>query len=204
MLKRAFVLGAGLVLVLGGIAHGNAIYNPIDVDDEDWFCVGQALPEPPASTTTESDPVVDDTLGLVPAPMACFTTARQALINATGVDPGFDPGQITAPLVRTLDALLPTQTIIGVSWGKENSKGSSVLWKADYGCFQGVTTWVVSNVGPQWNDRISSSEAFARCDIFRHFEHASFKGATLNCSPQCSTMGAMNNQTTSLKWKARG
>jgi hypothetical protein len=92
---------------------------------------------------------------------------------------------------------------------------ASTLISTDYdvGGFSGTTlTWTVSNTSgcnggfqysaasmpSGWNDRVSSSKSAHGCAHNRHFHDTNFGGAGITCT--CSTMGTMNNQTSSETW----
>jgi hypothetical protein len=51
-----------------------------------------------------------------------------------------------------------------------------------------------------WNDRVSSSHSYGGCSLNDHFHDANFGGSGIICT--CSTMGTMNNQTSSETWNS--
>ena len=48
--------------------------------------------------------------------------------------------------------------------------------------------------------QVSSSKAYAGCSRYDHWENNNGQGAKINYSPQCATMGVMNDATSSERW----
>ena len=67
-------------------------------------------------------------------------------------------------------------------------------------------------IGDRWNDRVSGAQGLGGCNRFIHFEDRDFNGDWLSCghsldpsAPQktlaCTTLGPLNNETSSEKWR---
>lgn len=96
-------------------------------------------------------------------------------------------------------AASPTSVVLGIDWDGSSYTGANVVWEASNTCTT-TQSWTVTYVGNTWNDRISSAKSYGGCHTFNHFEDGGFGGAVQQCKPNCSTMGVMNNQTSSLSW----
>lgn len=53
-----------------------------------------------------------------------------------------------------------------------------------------------------WNDQVSSAQAYGDCDDFIHYEHEDFGGRSLDCGSDCQYMNNNNFEdiTSSIKW----
>jgi len=60
--------------------------------------------------------------------------------------------------------------------------------------------YATPNVGTSLNDRIESSRSFSGCTRNYHYQNTSYTGALQPCGTTCSTLGSLNNQTTSERW----
>lgn len=59
--------------------------------------------------------------------------------------------------------------------------------------------YTTSSVGWYWNDEISSATTLSDCNTIRLWQHDLFTGAFRDCSPECSTLGGLNNEASSLE-----
>jgi hypothetical protein len=122
-------------------------------------------------------------------------------------------GQVSVPSTLRPDQVTPEMlqagplsvVVLGTDWGGDNytSGGfgdmSSINWEASSTCTASLS-WTVTYVGNNYNDKISSAKSYGGCHRFNHFEDGGFGGSVRVCQPNCSTMGVMNNQTSSLSW----
>jgi hypothetical protein len=146
------------------------------------------------------------------AKVECFDTFSDAIYAAT-------QGEVNLPYEASPEDITPemfadskaTTTIISVDYTGSNYGGSSLTWvvENEYGCssyscglFGWFKCWKTYSAGSlgSWNDVISSTRAYAGCNNNQLFEHSDFGGATQTCTPDCSTLGAMDNETSSRKW----
>ena len=95
--------------------------------------------------------------------------------------------------------------ILAVDYASKNCTGSTFTWKASGRCTW-RKPWGYGRKGMYsgWNDRVSSSKAFAGCDRNYFYEHTRYRGASLRRNGQdtCQNMSsAMDNETSSRKVK---
>ncbi|MGH2792628.1 MAG: hypothetical protein ACRDJ0_16790 [Actinomycetota bacterium] len=156
----------------------------------------------------------------MPVAPVCFPTFSEALAFATNgalvVGAGFTPLDLTDAMLnqaeqqQVQDLAVETTavaTVIGIEYWNQNYDTSNYTYTAsvnDSGGCAGNTTWQIGYVGDFHNDKWSSAQNFQSCSRVPHFEHAQFNpngGATRDCSP-CSYIGdAMNNRTSSIRWR---
>lgn len=131
----------------------------------------------------------------------CFKSYAESFRYATrgrvAVSDSLTPADVT-------DAMVPSGiasvVVLGADWEGPNYGGQwSVNWEASSTC-TASRSWTVSYIGDYYNDKISSAKSYGGCHKFHHWEHGSFGGAVLICQPNCSSMGVMNDQTSSLSW----
>jgi hypothetical protein len=137
----------------------------------------------------------------------CFDTFAQAFRHMTrghvAVPDNLRPDQVTDPMVAPMS--VDSVVVLSTDWGGDNYQDggffefSSVNWEASSSCTQSVS-WALSNVGSNYDNKISSSKTYGNCHKGQHYENINYGGARLTCQPNCATMGIMNNQTSSLSW----
>jgi len=93
-----------------------------------------------------------------------------------------------------------TGALIGQDFDLTGYRTMLVQWTgSSAGCTTGQS-YAVPNVGSSLNDRIESSRSFSGCTRNYHYQNGSYTGALQPCGTACSTLGTLNNQTTSLRW----
>jgi hypothetical protein len=93
-----------------------------------------------------------------------------------------------------------TGALIGQDFDLTGYRTLLVQWTGTaYGCTTG-STYAIPNVGTSLNDRIESSKSFSGCTHDYHYQNSSYTGTVQPCGTLCSTLGTMNNQTTSIRW----
>jgi hypothetical protein len=100
----------------------------------------------------------------------------------------------------TKSGVSPTSVVIGIDWDLTNYAGSNAVWTGSQSCTS-VVSYDLPYVGDGWNDMTSSAKGYSGCNRYRHFEHSQFGGASILCSPNCATMEALNNLTSSEKFR---
>jgi hypothetical protein len=124
--------------------------------------------------------------------LRCFARLSRALRIAHGRPPkGFpDPQTGIVPHAGTL---------ISTDYDGGSMSGATLTWTVSNtnGC-NGGFQYSAASMPSGWNDRVSSSKSAHGCASNRHFHDTSFGGAGITCT--CSTMGTMNNQTSSETW----
>lgn len=186
----AMVLWAGMLNVTSTSATAG--------NSEDQHCVGRLVPLGPP----DSDGVIDAegvTIG-------CYQTFTQAMSVATNgglkLSPRSTPANLTQSMLERARVIEPEAVfVLSNEYNLNNFGGTSWTWTASSGC-SGSSSWTLANVGAAQNDRYNSAKGFSGCQKVVHYWDANFGQPTFQCTPNCSTMGSMNNQTTSLKWHA--
>jgi hypothetical protein len=124
--------------------------------------------------------------------MRCYRRFSHALRVARGRPPRGFPDPRTG-LVPHASTLISTDYDIGgfgaptLTWTVSNTNGCN-----------GGFTYSAASMPSGWNDRVSSSKSAHGCASNRHFHDTNFGGAGITCT--CSSMGTMNNQTSSETW----
>ncbi len=136
---------------------------------------------------------------------SCFDTFTEAIYSATRgrvlLDPSIRPEDITNEMLESMeDPGIPgAQVVIGIDWDYTNYGGSSYIWVVSQsGCSPSIH-YQVSSMPAGWNDRVSSAKAYSNCS-FNHYRDTNFGGPYLVCNPNCSTMGSLDNATSSEIW----
>jgi hypothetical protein len=86
-------------------------------------------------------------------------------------------------------------------------QGASLTWTFSAPCdpytyHQSPTMpsiYVLQN--PHWDNRVSSTRGYAKCQRNTLFEHPDYGGTYLTCTPDCTSVGAMNEKTSSRRWR---
>jgi hypothetical protein len=92
-------------------------------------------------------------------------------------------------------------TNIGVEYDDPGYNPNWIQWSAPGGCdADDNAEWQVSYVGDDWNDVFSSFVAGAyQCQV-KHHEHSGFGGAHTDWDNRSPDMGALDDETSSLRW----
>ncbi|MFY0577417.1 hypothetical protein ACN28S_26595 [Cystobacter fuscus] len=137
-----------------------------------------------------------------PAKLDCFASFAEAIAFATQgaiqLPPDATPGQLTPELVSAPDAT-PTQNLIAVEYEDAYYGGRSLTFYSETSCYQ--SNLGTPSLSSDWNDIISSAQAFSGCNNSYHYEHVNYQGAVANCGSACTWIGdAMNDRTSSILW----
>ena len=193
-------VGSALAVTLGNGGSGSGVAAPTT------SCGGPAIASVTftlgaGGSTDPSDATYPDTACL--AVSAGLPVSREPVCAGVGgVAINRETGEIIAgheALASALGLSSHTTTVIGIEYNKANYKSNSmvVVTSNPQGCYNGAS-YQISGLNSYWNDRISSARSFSGC-WSDHYEHWSLTGAMLTCT--CSTMGVMDNATTSIKWR---
>lgn len=139
-----------------------------------------------------AEPVVD-----------CFPTFGEAVEFATD-------GELSASSPAELEDAVESETVamasvvLGYEYkGSSYSGGSIVLYgTSGSGCGSG-STYGFSSMPTGWNNVISSAKVFASCWSV-HYDYTSYRGDRRTCTGSCSSLGTMNNRTSSILFRPRG
>lgn len=93
------------------------------------------------------------------------------------------------------------KVVIGIDYDGPNFTGSTLVGGTRHtpGCLDG-SSFIASSMPAGWNNRVSSARSYSGCNHYYHYEHINFGGAVLDCGDSCSSMGVMENQTSSERW----
>ena len=95
-----------------------------------------------------------------------------------------------------------TTTIVGIDYSGSLYAGTTLNWTTtnSQGCTGGAS-YGSPGMPSGWNDVVSSAKGYQGCNNNPHWESTNYGGASITCMPNCSTMGAIDNKTSSVKWK---
>jgi hypothetical protein len=97
-------------------------------------------------------------------------------------------------------ALSTPNIVIGIDWVSSNYTSSSYTWVvSNTGCTS-TTSYSVSSMPSGWDNTVSSAKAYSNCNYFTHYQNTNFGGSNVVCNTECSSMGSMDNSTSSEKW----
>lgn len=160
-----------------------------------------ALPATAAAETTETHCValVGEGGSFVEGP--CFGSPEESFAAATNrevLEPYWD--QLESQNGTSTETAVSAQpSVLSVEYDGSSYTGDTWTFTGGTGCGAG-TTWYVDSMPAGWNDRVYSAIGYSGCRIARHYEHVERVGASRNCT--CSSMGVMNNETSSIQWNA--
>jgi hypothetical protein len=92
--------------------------------------------------------------------------------------------------------------VLGYEYDGSGYSGTSLTLYASSGsgCSTG-STYGFPNLGSYgWNDRTSSATSYAGCRG-QHYQNISYGGTSVTCSTACSSMGTLNNATSSIVYR---
>jgi hypothetical protein len=127
-----------------------------------------------------------------PAPQFCTLDLSTGSYTCTG-------SQTQARLAgQVADA--GTQTILGRFFDDPDKSGANGWFQvtATSGCDSSLDLdWALNVMPSGWNDRISSFQAYANCDV-RLFSNGFLTGSVYGPSTSANSLGSMDNQTSSI------
>jgi len=103
--------------------------------------------------------------------------------------------------LQRMDKSLATKAtfVIAIDFQNSNFQGASLTWTGTGACSASLS-FSASSMPSGWNDVVSSTRGFSNCNHNKIFENNNFGGAQQTCTPNCSSLGAMNDKTSSRKW----
>lgn len=93
-----------------------------------------------------------------------------------------------------------SQVVIGIDWEDTNFGGSSYTWVVSGSGCSSSTQYSVSSMPSGWDNRVSSAKGYSNCNYFYHYQNTSYGGSSVVCNTECSSMGSLDNATSSEKW----
>lgn len=141
----------------------------------------------------------------------CFGTFADSIFAATNgrthLNSAITPEIVTEEMLNSgmeANSLL-SQVVIGIDWDSSGFAGSSYTWvvSGETGCTSS-TQFSISSIPTGWDDRVSSVRGFSGCNYYYHYQNASFGGLSITCNTSgCSTMGSLDNATSSERWRSQ-
>ncbi|MGH2755271.1 MAG: hypothetical protein ACRDLB_12685 [Actinomycetota bacterium] len=184
MRRRSLMMVGLAALSLLLVQTQAGIAGPLELLPADIHCVTEALPELVSGSEEEPE-----------SPQADPVNDAHDPVNA-GVPP------VCFPLESLAEAasLAGNRTVISIHFAKANFSGSTlrVYVTNQVGCFTG-RSYENRTLPSEWNNEISSTETWGGCDTQPHYKYKNFGQHLITC--QCATMGAANNETSSVKYK---
>jgi len=118
------------------------------------------------------------------------------------VSPADEKSTASDAMPECLDnsAMRSSPTITGIDYTDSFYGGSSLnLTTSDpNGCNNG-SSYQLGHMPAGWDNVVSSAKGYAGCDSFFHYQHNGHIGIFIECSPNCSTMSLMDDETSSLR-----
>jgi hypothetical protein len=139
--------------------------------------------EPIGSPVPRATPVCFDTQSEVDAYLAAITGDPRARSSA--------PAEPTAT----------ASVVLGTVYKDAGYAGGSLSFYGGGAC-SGVT-YGFPSLDPSWQNTISSAKAFASCWVSL-YSATSYGGSQLLCTPNCSTLGSLNDRVLSLVFRPAG
>jgi hypothetical protein len=121
----------------------------------------------------------------------CFATKAEA--------DGFLEASMTQADTFSLSAMASVS--LGTLYADTNYGGSSLTMWGSSGC-AGVTYGFASLSGG-WDSRVSSAKAYNGCWVTL-YRGTGYSGDRLNCTPNCSSVGSLNDQVRSVVFRPWG
>ncbi|WP_157181247.1 hypothetical protein [Actinopolymorpha alba] len=138
----------------------------------------------------------------------CYDTFAESIRHATGgrVTVASGAESVTTKQLLTAGAIstgtaAAAQPLLGIEYQNGSFGGESLVLygSSGTGCYAG--TWYgfprMSDLG--FDNRISSARAYSNC-IGKHHDGTSYTGDYVYCESSCSSLGAMNDRTSSIKF----
>jgi len=130
----------------------------------------------------------------------CFATFAQAIAAATSgtvrLGSSVSPRSLSARMLRP--QRIAATTVISVDYHDSGFSGISLTWYVSGTAGCAANSYSASSMPSGWNDEVSSSQRYDSCTHNPHYENNGFGGAIYPCT--CSSMGVMNDKTSSEKW----
>jgi hypothetical protein len=155
---------------------------------------------PAGNCIVHIDPVLPGQVASKVSRPKCFATFGQAIAAATSgtvrLSSSVTPRTLSARMLRP--QRVAATTVISVDYRDSSFSGISLTWYVSGTAGCAANTYSASSMPSGWNDEVSSSQRYDSCTHNPHYENNGFGGAIYPCT--CSSMGVMNDKTSSEKW----
>ncbi len=193
MISRNTVLSIlGCLLLVFGLAANQ----PEIKDSQQQHCY--SLLSPVNVKSSDSSKIIE---------AACFNSFSESIKAATkgrvNLDPSIRPGDLTDDVLNNVGSksTLADQIVIGIDWDYTNYGASSYTWVVTGSACTDTTFFDAPTMPSGWDNRVSSSKAYSTCNYFYHYQNSNFGGTSIVCNMNCPGMGALDNSTSSEKWR---
>lgn len=136
----------------------------------------------------------------------CFDNFADSIYAATNgrvqLDRFIQPDEVTNESLNSTNGVSSTnsQVVIGIDWDSTNFAGSSYTWVVSGSGCSSSTQYSVPSMPSGWDNRISSARGYSNCNYFYHYQNTNYGGSSVVCNTDCSSMGSLDNATSSEKW----
>jgi len=136
----------------------------------------------------------------------CFDNFADSIDAATNgrvqLDRSTRPEEVTDEILNSSNGVSSpsSQVVIGIDWDSTNFAGSSYTWVVSGSGCSSSTQYSVSSMPSGWDNRVSSARGYSNCNYFYHYQNTSSGGSSVVCNTECSSMGSLDNATSSEKW----
>jgi hypothetical protein len=136
----------------------------------------------------------------------CFDNFARSISAATNgrvqLNGSIQPGSMTEEALNSNNGVYSpsSQVVIGIDWEDSNFGGSSYTWVVSGSGCSSSTQYSVSSMPSGWDNRVSSAKGYSNCNYFYHYQNTSYGGSSVACNTECSSMGSLDNATSSEKW----
>jgi hypothetical protein len=136
----------------------------------------------------------------------CFDNFADSIYAATNgrvqLNSSTQPETVTNESLNSSNGVsLPSsQVVIGIDWDNTNFAGSSYTWVVSGSGCSTSTQYSVSSMPSGWDNRVSSARGYSNCNYFYHYQNTNYAGSSAVCNTECSSMGSLDNATSSEKW----
>lgn len=128
----------------------------------------------------------------------CFPTFAEAISFVTGGGIEVDsPAELTRAVASGGEFAAAASVLLGIEYTGSGYSGSS-----GSGCGSS-TTYGFPSMPSGWNNVISSARSYSGC-WSTHYDGTSYTGTRRTCPGACSSMGTMNNRTSSIVFRPVG
>ncbi len=150
---------------------------------------GAVLPGAAGDYCAMHVPAASENSYLPDAPV-CFATQAEVRAYLTGV---------TTDVDRSLAAA--ASVVLGTVYKDANYGGGSLTLWGEGGCVG--ATFGFPSLASGWNNSISSAKGAGSCWLTL-YTATSYGGTRLNCTPNCATIGSLNDQVRSIVFRPTG
>jgi hypothetical protein len=129
--------------------------------------------------------------------------ARHCVVNVEPVKQGEDRSKISDPVcydsLEKAKASISGQPILGTDYQGANYTEWTITWTGTYGNCTSLVFYVVFTMPTGWNNVISSTKgnSGSGCTLNTLYDGTPAFSAKRDCRPSCSTLGTMDNKTSS-------